>query len=96
LLGLFGAACSALRRSIRVSSRNSDKAIESTLSFPGLGIQEPTPSWGTMIAEGNEYLTFAPWTSIFPGNFLFLTMVAFNLLGDGLRDHIDTRGGGVI
>ena len=60
---------------------------ESTLSFLGMGIQEPTPSWGTMIAQGNEFLTFAPWLSIFPGAFLFLTMIAFNLLGDGLRDH---------
>ena len=70
--------------------------IESTLSFLGMGIQEPTPSWGTMIAKGNEYLTFAPWISMFPGVFLFLTMIAFNLLGDGLRDHIDPRGGSVV
>ncbi len=67
---------------------------ESTLSFLGMGIQEPTPSWGTMIAKGNEYLTFAPWISVFPG--LFLTMIAFNLLGDGLRDHLDPRGGSVV
>jgi peptide/nickel transport system permease protein len=69
---------------------------ESTLSFLGMGIQEPTPSWGTMIAQGNEFLTFAPWLSIFPGGLLFLTMVAFNLLGDGVRDHLDPRGGGVV
>jgi peptide/nickel transport system permease protein len=69
---------------------------ESTLSFLGMGIQEPTPSWGTMIAQGNEFLTFAPWLSIFPGGFLFLTMVAFNLLGDGVRDHLDPRGGSVV
>ncbi|HIL97909.1 MAG TPA: ABC transporter permease [Pseudomonadales bacterium] len=69
---------------------------ESTLSFLGMGIQEPTPSWGTMIAQGNEFLTFAPWLSIFPGAFLFLTMIAFNLLGDGLRDHLDPRGGSVV
>lgn len=69
---------------------------ESTLSFLGMGIQEPTPSWGTMIAKGNEYLTFAPWISVFPGLFLFLTMIAFNLLGDGLRDHLDPRGGSVV
>jgi len=70
--------------------------IESTLSFLGMGIQEPTPSWGTMIAKGNEYLTFAPWVSVFPGLFLFLTMLAFNLLGDGLRDHLDPRGGNIV
>jgi peptide/nickel transport system permease protein len=69
---------------------------ESTLSFLGMGIQEPTPSWGTMIAKGNEYLTFAPWISVFPGLFLFLTMIAFNLLGDGVRDHLDPRGGSVV
>ncbi|MBT3916744.1 MAG: ABC transporter permease [Candidatus Magasanikbacteria bacterium] len=69
---------------------------ESTLSFLGMGIQEPTPSWGTMIAQGNEFLTFAPWLSIFPGLFLFLTMIAFNLLGDGMRDHLDPRGGSVV
>ncbi|MBF0277481.1 MAG: ABC transporter permease [SAR324 cluster bacterium] len=69
---------------------------ESTLSFLGMGIQEPTPSWGTMIAKGNEYLTFAPWVSVFPGLFLFLTMLAFNLLGDGLRDHLDPRGGNIV
>ena len=69
---------------------------ESTLSFLGMGIQEPTASWGTMIAKGNEYLTFAPWISLFPGFFLFLTMIAFNLLGDGLRDHLDPRGGSVV
>lgn len=69
---------------------------ESTLSFLGMGIQEPIASWGTMIAKGNEYLTFAPWISLFPGFFLFLTMIAFNLLGDGLRDHLDPRGGSVV
>ncbi len=69
---------------------------ESTLSFLGMGIQEPTPSWGTMIAKGNEFLTFAPWISLFPGGFLFLTMIAFNLLGDGVRDHLDPRGGSVL
>ncbi len=47
-------------------------------------------------AKGNEYLTFAPWISLFPGLFLFLTMIAFNLLGDGVRDHLDPRGGSVV
>ena len=65
--------------------------MESTLSFLGLGIQEPTPSWGTMIAKGNEFLTFAPWVSVAPGIFLFTTMIAFNLLGDGVRDHLDPK-----
>lgn len=69
---------------------------ESTLSFLGMGIQEPIPSLGTMIAKGNEFLTFAPWISLFPGLFLFLTMISFNLLGDGLRDHLDPRDGSVV
>ena len=65
--------------------------MESTLSFLGMGIQEPTPSWGTMIAKGNEFLTFAPWVSVAPGLFLFITMIAFNLLGDGVRDYLDPK-----
>jgi peptide/nickel transport system permease protein len=69
---------------------------EATLSFLGMGIQPPTASWGVMIADGNEYLMFAPWISIFPGVFLLLTMMAFNLLGDGLRDHFDPRGQSVL
>ncbi len=69
---------------------------EATLSFLGMGIQPPTASWGVMIADGNEYLMFAPWISIFPGLFLLLTMMAFNLLGDGLRDHFDPRGRSVL
>lgn len=69
---------------------------ESALSFLGMGIQEPTPSIGTMIATGNEFLTFAPWISLFPGLFLLLIMIGFNLLGDGLRDHLDPRGGNVV
>jgi peptide/nickel transport system permease protein len=65
---------------------------EATLSFLGMGIQPPQASWGVMIAGGNEYLMFAPWISVFPGVFLLVTMMAFNLLGDGLRDYLDPRG----
>ena len=65
---------------------------EATLSFLGLGIQPPAASWGVMIADGNEYLVFAPWMSVFPGIFLLFTMLSVNLLGDGLRDHLDPRG----
>ncbi len=64
---------------------------EATLSFLGLGIQPPMASWGVMISDGNEYLMFAPWMSVFPGIFLMVTMLAFNLLGDGLRDALDPR-----
>ncbi len=69
---------------------------EATLSFLGMGIQPPQSSWGVMIAGGNEYLMFAPWISVFPGVFLLVTMMAFNLLGDGLRDYFDPRGRSVL
>jgi peptide/nickel transport system permease protein len=69
---------------------------EATLSFLGLGIQPPLASWGVMIKDGNEYLMFAPWMSVWPGVFLLITMMAFNLLGDGLRDHLDPRGRSVL
>lgn len=65
---------------------------EATLSFLGMGIQPPLASWGVMISDGNEYLMFAPWMSVWPGVFLLFTMLSFNLLGDGLRDHLDPRG----
>ncbi|MCS7103226.1 MAG: ABC transporter permease [Candidatus Korarchaeum sp.] len=68
-------------------------AILSTtaLSFLGFGAQPPTPDWGDMIARGMGYLQIAPWISTFPGVFLVLTSMGFNLLGDGLRDLIDPR-----
>lgn len=69
---------------------------EATLSFLGLGIQPPLASWGVMIKDGNEYLMFAPWMSVWPGVFLLITMMAFNLLGDGLRDYLDPRGRSVL
>jgi len=68
-------------------------AILSTtaLSFLGFGAQPPTPDWGDMIAKGMGYLQIAPWISTFPGIFLVITSLGFNLLGDGLRDLIDPR-----
>ncbi len=65
--------------------------IESYLSYLGLGTQPPTPSWGTMLSEGRVFLELAPWTSIFPGVAIMLAVLAFNLLGDGLRDLSDPR-----
>ncbi|WP_299773992.1 ABC transporter permease [uncultured Tateyamaria sp.] len=64
------------------------KAIlaEATLSFLGVGIPAPTPSWGLMIAEGRNALFFQPWLVIIPGGALFLLVIAVNLMGDGLRD----------
>jgi hypothetical protein len=66
---------------------------ESSLSFLGLGVQPPTPSWGSMIADGRDLgqLRRAPWTSLFPGIAIGLAVLGFNLLGDALRDAIDPR-----
>jgi len=64
---------------------------EASLSFLGLGVQPPTPSWGGMVSTGADYLTTAPWISLFPGLMIFVTVLAFNLLGDGLRDALDPR-----
>ncbi|MGD8663354.1 MAG: ABC transporter permease [Desulfobacterales bacterium] len=63
--------------------------IEASLSFLGLGTQPPTPSWGGMLATAREQLFTAPWISIFPGMFIFLTVLGLNLFGDGLRDILD-------
>ena len=65
--------------------------IESSLSYLGLGTQPPTPSWGTMINEGRTFLDTAPWISVFPGLSIMGAVLAFNLLGDGLRDVLDPR-----
>jgi peptide/nickel transport system permease protein len=65
--------------------------VEGGLSFLGLGVEAPTPSWGNMIAEGREFLRVAPWITLFPGLFLFLCTMSFNLVGDGLRDAFDPR-----
>lgn len=66
---------------------------ESSLSFLGLGVQPPTPSWGSMIADGRDLyqLRHAPWTSLFPGLAIGAAVLGFNLLGDALRDAIDPR-----
>jgi len=65
--------------------------IESSLSFLGLGPGPDVPSWGSMIAEGAAYLRRNPWMTIFPGVAITLTILGFNLLGDGLRDLLDPR-----
>lgn len=64
---------------------------ESSLSFLGLGVQPPTPSWGSMLSQGREYLTTAWWLGALPGVAIMLTVMGTNLLGDGLRDALDTR-----
>jgi peptide/nickel transport system permease protein len=64
---------------------------EASLSFLGLGQQPPDPSWGSMLNAAQRFLSNAPWLAIFPGVAIFLTVMSFNLLGDGLRDALDPR-----
>lgn len=64
---------------------------ESSLSFLGLGIPPPTPSWGNMLDDARAYMTIYPWGAIFPGLSLSLAVLGFNFLGDGLRDLLDPR-----
>ena len=63
--------------------------IEASLSYLGLSAQPPTPSWGNMLNEGRTYLETAPWISVFPGVAIMIAVLAFNLIGDGLRDILD-------
>ncbi len=64
---------------------------ESSLSFLGLGVQPPTPSWGGMLNVAKNYMNQAPWMAVWPGLSIFVTVLAFNLFGDGLRDMLDPR-----
>jgi ABC-type dipeptide/oligopeptide/nickel transport system permease subunit len=64
---------------------------ESALSFLGIGTPPPTASWGRMLSEGTRFLEIAPWMVVFPGGALTLAVLAFNILGDGLRDFLDPR-----
>ncbi|MGI6626726.1 MAG: ABC transporter permease [Limnochordia bacterium] len=61
------------------------------LSFLGLGIQPPSPEWGALLNAGRNYMQEAPWLTVFPGLFIFITVLAFNYLGDGLRDAFDPQ-----
>ena len=65
--------------------------LESGLSFLGLGLQPPQPSWGLMLAEGRDYLSNAWWLATVPGIAISLVVLGANLLGDGLRDLLDPR-----
>jgi peptide/nickel transport system permease protein len=64
---------------------------EASLSFLGLGVQPPAPSWGGMISSGIAFLRTAPWLTFFPGLFLTLTVCSLNLIGDGIRDALNPR-----
>jgi peptide/nickel transport system permease protein len=65
--------------------------VEASLSFIGLGVRPPTPSWGAMIRDGLDQLTNAPWLSLFPGLAIFTSVFSFNLIADGLRDISDPK-----
>jgi peptide/nickel transport system permease protein len=65
--------------------------LESALSFLGAGLPRPTPAWGLMVADGRELIVSAWWVSMFPGLAIMLTVLALNLLGDWLRDHLDPK-----
>ena len=64
---------------------------EAALSFLGLGTQPPTPTWGSMLSFGREFIREAPWFTFFPGFAIFLTVLSLNLVGDGLSDALDPR-----
>lgn len=65
--------------------------VESGLSFLGLGVQPPTPSWGNMLMDGKAAMEIAPWLSIYPGLAILITVLGYNLLGESLRDMLDPR-----
>ena len=65
--------------------------VESALSFLGIGVQPPTPSWGNILMDGKSTLGVAWWLTIFPGVIILLTVLAYNLLGEGLRDILEPR-----
>ena len=67
--------------------------LESVLSFLGLGIQPPLPSWGNMLTNAQELIWSAPQLAIYPGLLIFVTVIAFNFVGDGLQDALDPRAG---
>jgi len=64
---------------------------ESALSFLGIGVLPPTPSWGNILTSGKDYIEFAWWLSLFPGLSILVTVLAYNLLGEGIRDALDPR-----
>ena len=64
---------------------------EASMSFLGLGLQPPAPSWGSMLNSAQRFLSNAPWMALWPGMAIFMTVLSFNLLGDGLRDALDPR-----
>jgi peptide/nickel transport system permease protein len=66
--------------------------LESALSFLGLGVQPPLPSWGNMLTQALDRMALAPGLAVWPGAMIFVTVLAFNLLGDGLQEALDPKG----
>jgi len=64
---------------------------ESALSFLGLGVQPPNPSWGNILTTGKDYIEVAWWLSLYPGLAILVTVLSYNLVGEGLRDALDPR-----
>ena len=64
---------------------------EASMSFLGLGIQPPDPSWGSMLSEARQYMEYSPWMALFPILFICVTILLFNILGDSLRDVLDPK-----
>jgi len=64
---------------------------ESALSFLGIGVQPPTPSWGNILTEGKDNIEIAWWLSLYPGMAILITVLGYNLLGEGIREAIDPR-----
>ena len=67
--------------------------VESGLSFLGLGVQPPNPSWGNILTEGKDNIQIAWWLSLYPGLAILITVLGYNLLGEGLRDYFDPKMG---
>ena len=65
--------------------------LEATLSFLGVGLPPPAPSWGTMLDESRRYLSVSVWMALFPGITISIAVLGFNMFGDGLRDLLDPR-----
>jgi peptide/nickel transport system permease protein len=65
--------------------------VESSLSFLGIGVQPPTPSWGNILTAGKNYIEFAWWLSVFPGLAILITVLGYNLLGEGIQEAVDPR-----
>jgi peptide/nickel transport system permease protein len=65
--------------------------LEAALSFLGLGVQPPTPTWGSMVSLNRSFINSAPWMVLFPGMAISITVISFNIVGDFLRDRLDPR-----